>query len=1419
MSKDCNKFLGVDYFAWLQCQVSNELEQKPVKYQLVKAEVDADGYKAIRDDKGNTIPYTDETGGVFTPSTIDELVENETIKNAGGLNKYNQKWLRRKGYALLPIDETEDIIEDNRTQLDEYVITAAQYNAKVLGGKVFYKDLGLGYQQNIFNTLGKEIKPELSFLGFKKQYTEEEFNTLLDLGGPEGYDYNVDDFLSLNNEQQSILDFTTNEATQQEVLNNMFTEGIENDLDKCKKSPEKCVEDIYKNVSNQTYKFLNKEEQELYTLNQNLQIALKNPLDYDEDFINDLKEKIKSKRKGLNISEESNIYDPETGKFVSLTKGAPSDIAVAINEDARTLVFNNQIENNGDIGILQAKQTELYYKIIGLAKTVMDAYPDVTDLKDKSKLKELVQGYQALFTDDRAFKDLKKMAEKGELPDNLRMDYFTRGDGVLARKFNETINEFLVTSRAIALNKNPIEDEDNKFLEGLNRKFTEFTGVNLLNEEDYKNVLENWDVILGEEGIDFLDQVKANERLRTNLGELTYNTTLDLVPFIAGMGLTKKVPGFKPLMNSLDKVGAYFTNPKVVGGLANSKYWKGAIQAIVGSGSYGTDGKFKALGGASGIKELIAVGGADKILEYGFGHKPMPGDFGFILGTTNSIMEQRVMAAALVRLSQKIPGIRYLYKSESGKKVINTLVGSTIGTAGMTITEAAQYSLGTSEYEEFKEVFFGNDPHSHWANKMASLYISFAAVGLGNTSTAKAIYRDAKARAKNVTRRELDGAELLNINSKYDPKTAANKEEGFQKAKDRDTEINNAYDKAVSDVKNNKKLSLEEKAAKIEELRLAKENLLEAREYRDLMLSLEKTETYGKTLQSNANKIVDKAVNENSFNIGDLNVNEIDFIAGTDVIILSRSIANKYGMEPKQAKQFAEQMQRQAETISNTANSIVGGNRSGRGGELRAEVIKVLQEAGSIQKAIEQLSNKENQQEYGITAKLQIEQLRERLSELENSLKEKVNEAGDIAVEKAFSDAAIFGDANVKVNLLTAEQYAAKGFEESEGVFVQKAGEIFINTDILRTTKSQNVVVHEVGHKLVLGALKDTAGNLTPNGERILTEFRELIPEQQKKIVEDALSKNYKNKSRKEQLEEFFTIFSEKLADGQIQLGAGGKAISEINNASDLLNLSIRLQDNLKRIADGTTNKLDANLVEAIEKYSTKANTEGAVYKKFEPTKDAGDLGVQLNELITTKNKMEFMETDWLNIDTNLREGNFDLLFERVIKEAITPEVKARLRDKLATRLVGSTERGGYDPTKGKFGTWLYDNINKGLRDVNLDLFKESENRVIELNENVKQIIDTGTPKTEVPLSISTATIKRRLRLTADEIDLVKTSISTPIVEKIRSVEGTLTKKDIQQLRKDFIKAEGPDGKLRKLILRKVNELGKDGLPTKEGIE
>ena len=80
-------------------------------------------------------------------------------------------------------------------------------------------------------------------------------------------------------------------------------------------------------------------------------------------------------------------------------------------------------------------------------------------------------------------------------------------------------------------------------------------------------------------------------------------------------------------------------------------------------------------------------------------------------------------------MSRKIPGVKYIYGSESGKKIINTLVGAGVGTSAMTFTEAAQYALGTSEYKKFSEVFMSSDPNQPAIGKLASLYVSFAAIG------------------------------------------------------------------------------------------------------------------------------------------------------------------------------------------------------------------------------------------------------------------------------------------------------------------------------------------------------------------------------------------------------------------------------------------------------------------------------------------------------------------------------------------------------------------------------------------------------------------------------------------------------------------------------------------------------------------
>ena len=156
---------------------------------------------------------------------------------------------------------------------------------------------------------------------------------------------------------------------------------------------------------------------------------------------------------------------------------------------------------------------------------------------------------------------------------------------------------------------------------------------------------------------------------------------------MAAMYGQNKIKGFNNLIKGVGKVGNYINksfNPN------NSKIIRNVINTVVGLDSKGS----------SGVKELIKLGTADEILKIGFGQEPMPAEFGFILGSTNSIMEQKFVAASLVNLSRKIPGVKYIYGSESGKKIINTLVGAGVGTGAMTFTEAAQYALGTSEYEK-----------------------------------------------------------------------------------------------------------------------------------------------------------------------------------------------------------------------------------------------------------------------------------------------------------------------------------------------------------------------------------------------------------------------------------------------------------------------------------------------------------------------------------------------------------------------------------------------------------------------------------------------------------------------------------------------------------------------------------------------
>ena len=1355
---------------------------------------------------------------------VVEVVDEPKSSNALGYSNY---------------DENTDsfILQENLSPVE---VSAIDSNANIFGTDVFTYDLSLMNTKNLFDKIDtQDFKPEVNLFGlFPKDIENTSYKDNLQKL-QEDLDMGFSPIsLSMTSRQESFVNRVASEDVQNIVLRKLANKKVTKSLDNCKDGYLKCFDTLQDNVDNQGLRYLDGDQKRIAELNLELQKAVKTG---DQDLIKDINSDLKKVR-GNQYNSKSKLYDPATGKFVSvkyvdgeLNSGDLSEEGLGIEQDALTLVSQNLVNNNGDVGVLQSKQNQLYYEILALSDIVIANYDKVSKGKDKGITQETVENVSNLFNGNKSLKAIRKMSETGILPKDLRLDYFTEGKGtILGTAFNKKINEFLVTSRAVLLNENPIEEEDNVFLEGLNRKVKDFTGTNLLNENDVKNSFIIFDNVLGESGLDFMDQAKKNENLYTSIAELSYNTTLDLVPLMAAMYGQNKIKGFRNLIKGVGRVGNYINksfNPN------NSKIIRNVINTVVGLNSKGS----------SGVKELIKLGTADEILKIGFGQEPMPAEFGIILGSTNSIMEQKFVAASLVNLSRKIPGVKYIYGSKSGKKIINTLVGAGIGTGAMTFTEAAQYALGKSEYEKFSEVFMSSDPNQPKIGKLASLYVSFAAIGLGNSSTAKAIYKDLKQQATGINTKVRSSVDLLNkesgglminIDGKKDYSNLSYKDLSSDAVKN----IQNAKSKAIGRIKKDTKLTQEQKDAKIKEIKEASEFLTDAREYSSVMDSFSKSETYGKQIEKESNNVIQKLSTAGDVGLNSLKPSEVDFITSTDPIVLARSISQQQGVSMKQAKIIANKLKKQTGFLSDTASEIVGNNRAGESGKLRNEVIDVLREAGTIQNSIENLSKPDSKREYGITAELQVEKLKQRLVELKDKLGEQQNQATALTEAKAIKDAALFGDANVKVSMLSGKEYEAMGFEKSEAVFEQKGGEIFLNMDILRNTKSQNVVVHEVGHKIVLNQLKNLDGNLTSSGKRMLEGFRDLVPKEQRKLIEKALSKNYKDKSKDKQLEEFFTIFSEKMADGEIVLPGEMRKVEGLKNPADLFNLVRRLQDNLRRVAEGTTDKLDANLIEAIELGTKNAKVEGEQYSKpikFKKNEaqiealmnsegltrkeaEAKNLANQINSLVTTESKIDFQKKDRNNIVEGIMNGDFDSLFAR----GLTPEKIQMVRDETAIRVVGRTSKGGFDPAQGKFSTWLYNSFDKAKLDVIKELAIEANRPEYSLENNYKEaasVLDSqsGFEITGEAPSLQRSTIKKILNLQPNEIDNVKRSIAKIVFGK-ESVQGleNLTRKDIQSIRQEFLKSETGDGtKIRKIVLNKINELGKNGLSTTSGVE
>ena len=1448
----------------------------------------------------NYLKYYQNRGYKFMP-----LQEGE-----GGLKVFDD-FYRDPSKGIVPVKEWDyleiknaPLVAGDPQRLKGVVQADHDYYANVLGESVWKTDLGpwgpkevfeklqvnaeflrdeaiqdedqesVDYWNQVINDEKFTYYPEFKLWGGRTFGGREDFKNITPAGEKilNRMLFNDDDVI-ISEEFQKQLDLKADEDVRNAVLRNKTNQVIEEKINKniplglsednWVKRQIKNINNIFQEVENNALTYLNPKDKKLYKLQYDLQLAKD---EGDEEKIKKLQEQVDKERLKF-TDEESYIWNPDTGKLEtikysedgSVDYSGASEYSKEINNAAIDLLEKEIFDNEGNISGLYSRQVKEYHEIVALAKMIKGNYEEVTS-GEGGFTKKL----SAFFTNEETKDIIYTIAETGKLPEKLSRDWFEEGAGTnLGEALNEKINEYLITSRAIALNMNPFfegNDWQSAAAEEIDRKARQLVGFNITSNQKEFSADLFVNKILYDSGMALnVDDVQVTERFKTSVGQLTFGMSLDLAELMIAIYGFKKLPPYDSLMKGIGRVGQFLTNPKILGPMASNPYWKQTVKTVVG-----LEGK-----GQSGIKEMITLMGADKALEITTGHHPMPAEFGLILGMSNQITEQKFLAKKLMMLAAKTPGLKYLMGVDGkgyGLEVVKALTSATIATPTMTFTEAVQTAyrkgiLKDDEWNSFSEVFMSADPNEPWYGKMMSTYFSFAALGLGSTKLGTLMYNDLRAGRDRVTRSEIESTDILNKKEYRSQPTIEGQKRKIgdpelvdplstkfdvenQSSGERLKEIDAAYNRAKNAIENNKDLSKEERREKLEEIDLAKRHLKQAVHYKTGMDGIEKTNKYTEKQYLKVQKInLDKWVQ--SENLSDIPAESVIFFGSQGqqgINVLARTLTLKHGYGPKEANRYAKQIINGSRSVVERVTRINENLDSPTAQKLATNLIQgdvLAAEKNNLKKQWE-LSQKEGSEikmteaEYK-QKKGEIEQKEvQNEAEFERLFKESQAEGLKITQDKV----RVTGESGMtNVEVLRDAQWKERGLGEGGGFFSSKDGKIIFNVDEIRRRGSTGVFEHEAGgHKLIASTLRDANGKLTPSGKRILRDFRNMMKNDTSIFneIQKEIKDNYKDLNSEGALEEFFAHFVEKLANKQFGEGAfqgSKKAITEVKTAEDLLNLSIDFVKEVEGMVKGDRTQFGEAILKILRQGVDKAAIEGEQWRskksgesfKLDPAE--GKLSEQINRLVTTTNKADFVKQDINNIYTNIIDGKLDAVIfgpKGPLSQVKDPAQRQEILLNIGTRLTGLTERGGFDPAKGaSLYTWLYNAAEKSLRDLRKKQATESD--TVTLDEvQAERIVDDLSPSSGPETATQRANaVNVGLRIRPEERDLIKQEVANQIIlfDQTTGLQN-LNRKNLQQLRNSFIK--GPDGsaknnKIRKLILQKVKELGPNGLSSKEG--
>jgi len=916
-------------------------------------------------------------------------------------------------------------------------------------------------------------------------------------------------------------------------------------------------------------------ENELQYIDQEKELARLKSEGGDKEAILQLENTINQKREELNLGER--LFDENGNLLNSIAQHQEQEL----NAEAEEIVKNqgrDQIKRSLNVA---------YYDYMELLKQVGDNVVDIG--KERSLIEKgagllrydkynlfqhpLLNKDKDTWYDDT--KNIQKMISSGKLGKALNLP----GSHPLAAQFEQAQDKMLVLNRALQLDSDPTTlGEIGEARRQFGNLFDMVTGVDPF-QQAYNIGLSTGNTDQ-EERFDIMKGIK--EELGYAVPEELLSMHYDSWQEVGADVVT----GLAPLIGSMTAMGKFFPTGKAnainrVGdalkGRGKSRMWNGIVNTFIGSTKYN----------ASALNEVMMFSVVDQVGHEVYGAHKADQVFIASLGAGNSMYSQ---------IANKLTG-RY---GKYAAPVLNKLgYFSNVERAGQVL---GRTGVSTSVFEGAKGV-------EYFASNFDSSKENFGLEGITEQYSAKQVIGDYMGfLAFNLPGQMKPGIQdvgrdILRLSGNTPEAMKAAKLLGLQKGKDgyygRPEEIQAKVEEKIF-----KDLDLPEvgpitpeQNRKIKELQDAGESL----NYFNDVVKAKQTANYMQGLDAQAYTVSRKILKGEKLN-------------STDMFILNKLGPEYISYKASGNRQAGEQMR-----------AIVESQYSSN-----SRIYQALQEAGINPQSeeglqmVDHITNRQNldAQQRNLEKKLkenpalesvlnpQIARVKEQIIASENNMRDtqaKAKEVSDIMLTEDIKNTQSMIDAinqkggffgeKIKLEELTPEEWKSLKLDKgAEGQF--RDNTLYINTDLAKSRKANSVASHELLHAVLKNSFKNPNGTITAEGIGIIDSFKEMLPPDQQRLINDRIKDNYSKDGvvpKERYYEEYLNAFVDGIKRGEIQYSD-----KVFNKLADQMGSNFRKQVGIssgkelyKFLRDFNKANTDAKAKQRIIDFTTKNNVPG----------------------------------------------------------------------------------------------------------------------------------------------------------------------------------------------------------------------------------